>query len=68
MKIFSALFSFLDYHYHRLMQHLGFREVWYFPSHHYMMMGDFWDWEYRPDLPPGVYNGEKCPMEKIEEC
>lgn len=42
-----------------LMQRLGYRKVWYHPSDHGVSLGDFWSWHYRPDLPKGVYNGEK---------
>ena len=42
-----------------VMQRLGYRKVWYHPSDHGVSLGDFWSWHYRPDLPKGVYNGEK---------
>ena len=47
----------IRWYWHKFMQHIGYRQVWYFPSRH-MPMGDFWVWEYRPDLPKGVYNAE----------
>ena len=41
-----------------VMQRLGYRKVWYYPV---IALGDFWVWQYRPDLPKGVYNREKMP-------
>ena len=37
------------------MQRMGYRKVWYFPTRHMSGLADFWCWEYRPDLAPGVY-------------
>ena len=37
------------------MQNVGYRKVWYFPTRHMSGLADFWRWEYRPDLAPGVY-------------
>lgn len=44
----------INWYWHKFMQYVGYREVWYFPSRH-MPMSDFWCWEFRPDLPKGKY-------------
>lgn len=43
-----------------VMQRLRYRKVWYYP-HLHVGLGDFWEWDYRPDLPKGVYDGGKMP-------
>lgn len=67
-KLIGAISSYVDYKFCKFMQKLGFRKVWYFPSNHGLLMSNFWTWEYRPNIKPGVYDGETCPVRRLEEC
>jgi hypothetical protein len=50
----------IRWYFEKFMQAIGYRKFWYFPSRR-MPMSDFWIWKFRPDLPEGVYDGErKC--------
>lgn len=46
----------IRWYFEKLMQRVGYRKVWYFPSRYNMPMADFYLWEYRPDLAPGTYH------------
>lgn len=56
----------IRWYWEKFMQFIGYRKVWYFPSRH-MPMGDFWVWEYRPDMPKGEYT-EDCVMRRSSRC
>lgn len=43
------------WYWNKFMQFVGYRKIWYFPTKHMTGLGDFWQWEYRPDLPKGEY-------------
>jgi len=45
----------IRWYWEKLMQVIGYRKVWYFPTQHMSGLSDFWLWEYRPDIPKGVY-------------
>ena len=44
----------IQYHWHKMLQRLGYRKVWYYPSRT-LPLTDFYRWHYRPDLPPAEY-------------
>jgi hypothetical protein len=47
--------AMLSWYWHKLMQLVGYREFWYFPSQKGVDLENFWRWGHRPDLPKGVY-------------
>ena len=48
----------IRWYWDKFMQWLGYRKVWYFPTDRGVPLGDFWVWQYRPDLPKGTYRGD----------
>ena len=45
----------IRWYWEKVLQAIGYRKFWYFPSNHGVRLSDFWQWEYRPDLPKGEY-------------
>lgn len=46
----------LFYYFRKFMLWIGYRRVLYLPSDKGLGMGDFWKWEFAPDIAPKDYN------------